>query len=98
MVVTFVQRDASGQGALGFTHIRYTRSGIRSAEIQLMVRDGGGEPLPLNAQWTAALHEAGHALGLVHTGDRMSIMHPWSHRPAVSGCDVATIRRLYGVR
>ncbi len=48
--------------------------------------------------FTVALHEAGHALGLGHSENPTSVMHPFSTNSVLSRADIANFRALYGVR
>jgi hypothetical protein len=49
--------------------------------------------------FSVALHEAGHALGLPHSDDPLSVMHE-DYRPltALAASDVAAVQALYGPR
>jgi hypothetical protein len=48
--------------------------------------------------YTVALHEAGHALGLVHTNNPGDVMYPYYRRGAqLSANDIAALQALYGV-
>lgn len=68
---------------------------IRSANLFVATTDSTGAPIP--AEWVAAIarHEAGHALGLGHTGDSTSIMFPTSRTSHIGTADRATLRLLY---
>lgn len=48
--------------------------------------------------FAVALHEAGHALGLPHSNDPNSVMHPASTRTTLSQGDIEQFQQLYGVR
>ena len=65
----------------------------------------GDMHIDLDEQWTpndlysVMLHEAGHALGLVHSDDAGSVMYPMYRRvTGLGGVDIAAIRELYGVK
>jgi len=47
--------------------------------------------------YSVALHEAGHALGMVHTDDPSDVMYPYYQRHTTLGAgDVAIVQSLYG--
>jgi hypothetical protein len=49
--------------------------------------------------FSAALHEAGHALGLAHTDNPDSVMYPYYHMvTGLSADDIAGIQALYGAK
>jgi hypothetical protein len=48
--------------------------------------------------FAVALHEAGHALGLVHSDNPNSVMYPLSTNTRLSREDIANFQALYGVR
>ncbi len=48
--------------------------------------------------YQVALHEAGHVLGLEHSTDLSSPMHPHGDSTRITKNDVTSLRELYGVR
>ena len=52
----------------------------------------------LQQVYSVALHEAGHALGLKHSSDPNSVMHPDSRLTRLSDLDRAMFQDLYGTR
>ncbi len=51
-----------------------------------------------NAIFTVALHEAGHVLGLGHSDNPLSVMHPTTQNSTLHTTDILAIQDLYGVR
>ena len=70
---------------------------LRSAEVELSMRNIKGayqDTLTLRA---VALHEVGHLIGLEHSPDERDIMAPWVVARQLSPRDRATANALYGV-
>jgi hypothetical protein len=70
---------------------------LRSAVVELSVRNmlgGLQDTLTLRA---VALHEVGHVIGLEHSPDERDIMAPWVVARQISDRDRATAGAIYGV-
>lgn len=69
-----------------------------SGDISLAVHETSGNPLDPEIVALAAIHEAGHVLGLNHSPDTTDLMAPKHHSAMTpSAADLATIRLLYSV-
>jgi hypothetical protein len=80
-----VTRQADGDGWL------------RSAVVELSVRNILGAVQDTATLRAVALHEVGHLIGLEHSPDERDIMAPWVVARRLSARDRATANALYGV-
>lgn len=69
--------------------------GIQSAQILIALQDADGALVDREKLDATILHEAGHLLGLVHTDDTLSSMHPRSRATTPSAEDIAVLQMLY---
>lgn len=98
---------AKAKDALGYTNRTRTETGgnywvIKEAEIQLLSEKDSND-LSENAMINLAVHELGHALGLNHTDNKASVMHPSLQVPApginhINALDLAMVREYYRER
>lgn len=70
---------------------------IGQATVWLAVADPAGHPLSPDETRGIAMHEIGHALGLLHSGTRGDIMFPTVFQPTLSNRDRSTIMLLYTI-
>ncbi|MGH7475483.1 MAG: matrixin family metalloprotease [Longimicrobiales bacterium] len=83
---------------LGVTHVVFNDVlGMESAELRIALRDHRGHAVDADQLAAVLLHEAGHLLGLGHTADETSIMHPSSTAPRLSLSDRETVLLLYAL-
>lgn len=69
--------------------------GVQSARIFIALHDSQGKPLDADKVDATLLHEAGHLLGLVHTDNDRSAMHPRSRVKRPSAEDIEVLQMLY---
>jgi hypothetical protein len=70
---------------------------LRSAVVELSIRNMKGAVQDTATLRAVSLHEVGHLLGLEHSPDERDIMAPWVVARRLSARDRATARALYGV-
>ncbi|HUL69282.1 MAG TPA: matrixin family metalloprotease [Gemmatimonadales bacterium] len=80
----------------GQTDLTWDQFGvIRSARIQLAVRDRDGRIVPDQGLRTVVLHEVGHALGLPHSANPADVMFSSTRASAPTPRDLRTAQLLY---
>jgi len=70
---------------------------LRSAVVELSVRNMLGGVQDTATLRAVALHEVGHVIGLEHSPDERDIMAPWVVARQLSERDRATANAIYGV-
>lgn len=96
LIVSWVER--LGGDMVGSTDLRFNDlQGARSGTVTIALHERDGAPLDREKMDATLVHEAGHVLGLVHTDDETSVMHPRSRATVPSSSDVQTVRMLYGL-
>ncbi|HKH90816.1 MAG TPA: matrixin family metalloprotease [Gemmatimonadaceae bacterium] len=70
---------------------------LRSAVVELSVRNIVGAVQDTATLRAVALHEVGHVIGLEHSPDERDIMAPWVVARRISERDRATANAIYGV-
>jgi hypothetical protein len=70
---------------------------LRSAVVELSVRNILGGLQDTTTLRAVALHEVGHVIGLEHSPDERDIMAPWVVARQISERDRATASAIYGV-
>jgi hypothetical protein len=88
--------DRMGRFHAGLTHLKYLGTGeISAATILIAEATPGGKAYSITDQMATLVHELGHALGLPHVANGVSVM---SSHPMVSGVtrhDERLARSLY---
>lgn len=70
---------------------------LRFATVDFALHHSDGTRIDLDFFRTVAFHEAGHVLGLPHSGDPRDVMHPGSSNASISERDRSSIQRLYAL-
>lgn len=98
IVVEWIDQFDPEESRTGQTDLEIAANGeLIGARITLALRAPDGAGLDLPALRTTALHEAGHALGLGHSGRAGDIMHPSPTAPRLSERDRRTVEFIYSL-
>lgn len=92
--VRWVERIGSEE--MGTARVTFDEDlGVTHADLTIGMQDTDGWTLKGERLDAVLLHEAGHALGLVHTVSENSILHPRTTRSRVGPSDARLVRILY---
>lgn len=99
-------KSSNMEHALGVTYPTYRqecygtkcRVYMHHANIDIANNAPGGAMLKKDAVYRIMIHEIGHAIGLNHSSDHMSVMYfqKGSRNQALTKSDFATLAKLYG--
>jgi hypothetical protein len=97
MVHVFWRRELPDRRAGQVTRQTDSQGWLRSAVVELSVRNMMGGIQDTATLRAVALHEVGHVIGLEHSPDERDIMAPWVVARQISERDRATASAIYGV-
>lgn len=97
MVHVLWRRELPDRRAGQVTRQTDTQGWLRSAVVELSVRNMLGGIQDTATLRAVALHEVGHVIGLEHSPDERDIMAPWVVARQISERDRATASAIYGV-
>ena len=97
MVHVLWRRELPDRRAGQVTRQTDSEGWLRSAVVELSVRNMLGGIQDTTTLRAVALHEVGHVIGLEHSPDERDIMAPWVVARQISERDRATASAIYGV-
>ena len=97
MVHVLWRRELPDRRAGQVTRQTDSEGWLRSAVVELSVRNLVGGIQDTATLRAVALHEVGHVIGLEHSPDERDIMAPWVVARQISERDRATAGAIYGV-
>jgi hypothetical protein len=98
IVVDWLDRFPAEDRRTGQTDLDVSGDGtLQRARISLALHDPTGARMDRGALLITAIHEAGHAIGLSHSGRPGDVMFPGPTSPALSDRDRQTALLIYGL-
>ena len=94
--VKFVKVVPNADREIGLTKSRYIGNAYSHADIYIAENTASGRQLSNDNVYTVMLHEIGHAIGLPHSGNILSIMFPSEDdRQEIRGIDLDMLSDIY---
>lgn len=95
--VEFVKIIPNADREIGLTQFRYHQGKMLHAKVSIADKNSNMQSLSEDAVYTVMLHEIGHAIGLDHTNNKMSIMYPYEDdRQEILKSDLNILSSIYG--